>query len=45
MLKVSEALGLDRWETDAFLKGSQGFRPWEPEEFADDLAALGKISN
>lgn len=38
--QVAEALGLDRWQADAFLKSAQAFRPWEPEEFAADLRTL-----
>lgn len=38
--QVADALGLDRWQTDAFLKESQAYRPWDSEEFAADLATL-----
>ena len=42
--QVSEALGLDRWQTDAFLNNAQAFRPWNPEEFAADLRTLQDIA-
>jgi hypothetical protein len=42
--QVGEMLGLDRWETDAFLKQVQAFRACETEEFAGDLAALRKLA-
>ena len=42
--QVGEALGLDRWQTDTFLKSAQAFRPWESEEFEADLARLRAIS-
>jgi hypothetical protein len=42
--QVAEALGFDRWETDAFLKKSEAYRPWDPDEFAADLANLRKIA-
>lgn len=38
--QVAEILGLDRFETDAFLKKSEAHRPCENEEFASDLAGL-----
>jgi len=41
--QVAEALGLDRWETDRFLKQTQAFRPWDPAEFAADLSALRQV--
>lgn len=41
--EAGEILGLDRWQTDAFLKRAQAFRPTEAEEFAPDLAALRRI--
>ena len=42
--QVGESLGLDRWETDAFLKSSHAQRAWESEEFSADLAHLRSIS-
>ncbi len=42
--QVSEALGIDRWETDAFLKKAEAYRPWDPEEFASDLATLQNLA-
>jgi hypothetical protein len=42
--QVGEALGLDRWETDGFLKASQAQRAWESEEFSADLKNLRSIS-
>ena len=42
--QVGEALGLDRWETDGFLKAAQAHRAWESEEFSADLAHLRSIS-
>ena len=42
--QVGEALGLDRWETDGFLKASQAQRAWESEEFSADLKHLRSIS-
>jgi hypothetical protein len=42
--QVGEMLGLDRWQTDAFLNGSQAYRACESEEFADDLATLRSLS-
>jgi hypothetical protein len=41
--QAGEILGLDRWQTDAFLKAAQAFRPSAAEEFAADLAALRRI--
>jgi hypothetical protein len=38
--QASHMLGLDRWQTDAFLKGARAFRACESEDFADDLATL-----
>lgn len=43
--EAGEILGLDRWQTDTFLKRAQAFRPTEAEEFAPDLAALRRIGN
>jgi len=42
--QVGELLDLDRWETDGFLKNTEGFRPLENEEFASDLERLRRIS-
>ena len=42
--QVGEALGLDRWETDGFLKASQAQRAWESEEFSSDLKRLRSLS-
>lgn len=41
--QAGEMLELDRWQTDAFLKQSQAFRPTAAEEFVGDLAALRRI--
>lgn len=41
--QAGEILGLDRWQTDAFLKDSKAFRPEEAEEFAADLGALRRM--
>jgi uncharacterized protein UPF0175 len=42
--QVGEALGLDRWQTDGFLKNAQAYRPSEASEFEADLAKLRNIS-
>lgn len=42
--EVAEVLGLSRWETDAFLKRKKAFRDSDPDEFADDLERLRKIT-
>jgi hypothetical protein len=42
--QVGETLGLDRWQTDVFLKNAQASRPLENEEFEADLANLRRIS-
>lgn len=42
--QAGEALGLDRWETDAFLKGARAHRSGENTEFAADLEKLRNIS-
>lgn len=42
--QAGEALGFDRWQTDAFLKSAQAHRPWENEEFEADLARLRGLS-
>ena len=42
--QVGEMLGLDRWQTDAFLKGAQAYRACESAEFAEDLATLRSLA-
>jgi hypothetical protein len=42
--QVGELLGLERFETDAFLKDAQAFRTCEGEEFASDLERLRHMS-
>jgi hypothetical protein len=42
--QVGEMLGLDRWQTDAFLKKAQAYRACEAEEFSDDLATLRRLA-
>jgi hypothetical protein len=42
--QAGEMLGLDRWQTDAFLNGSQAYRAGESAEFADDLATLRSLA-
>ncbi|PYI80661.1 MAG: hypothetical protein DME26_21120 [Verrucomicrobia bacterium] len=41
--EAGEILGLDRWQTDAFLKSAQAHRPGEVGEFAADLALLRRM--
>ena len=41
--QVAEALNLDRWQTDSFLKKAQAYRNWEPTDFSADLDILRKI--
>lgn len=41
--QVGELLGLNRFETDAFLKDSEAFRLDESQEFAEDLERLRRI--
>ncbi|MBE0541401.1 MAG: UPF0175 family protein [Verrucomicrobia bacterium] len=41
--QAGEILGLDRWQTDAFLKRAKAFRPGEAEEYGSDLAALRRL--
>lgn len=43
--QVGEILGLDRWQTDTFLKNLQAQRAGETAEFASDLAQLRRIGN
>jgi hypothetical protein len=38
--QVGEILGLDRFETDGFLKAAQAYRSPESQEFASDLENL-----
>jgi len=42
--QAGELLDLDRWETDGFLKTTDGFRPLQNEEFASDLERLRRIT-
>jgi hypothetical protein len=42
---AGELLGFDRWQTDAFLKSAQAYRPGEGEEFGRDLATVRKVDN
>jgi hypothetical protein len=42
--QVGEMLGLDRWQTDAFLKGAQAHRACESAEFSNDLATLQRLA-
>jgi len=42
--QAGEMLGLDRWQTDAFLNGAQAYRACESAEFADDLATLRSLT-
>ncbi len=42
--QVGEMLGLDRWQTDAFLKNAQAYRACESEEFSDDFATLRRLA-
>jgi len=42
--QVGEALSLDRWQTDGFLKASRAQRAWESEEFSSDLKRLRSLS-
>jgi hypothetical protein len=42
--QTGEMLGLDRWQTDAFLNGAQAYRACESAEFADDLATLRSLA-
>lgn len=41
--QAGEILGLDRWQTDAFLKSAKAFRSSELGEYDSDLAALRRI--
>ncbi|MGD0614505.1 MAG: UPF0175 family protein [Verrucomicrobiota bacterium] len=41
--QAGEILGLDRWQTDRFLKEAQAFRPSEAEEFASDIERLRQL--
>jgi hypothetical protein len=42
--QAGEMLGLDRWQTDAFLNGSQAYRAGESAEFYGDLATLRSVA-
>ena len=42
--EVAGILGLDRWETDKFLKERKAFRSTDVEEFARDLDYLRSIT-
>jgi len=42
--QVSEILGIDRWQTDKFLKNERAFPHNEAEEFASDLARLRNLA-
>jgi hypothetical protein len=42
--QAGEMLGLDRWQTDAFLKGAHAYRDGEGEEFSGDLDALRRLA-
>jgi hypothetical protein len=42
--QVGEPLGLNRFETDAFLKDAAAFRSGESEEFAANLERLRRIA-
>jgi|HubBroStandDraft_1064217.scaffolds.fasta_scaffold1571324_1 hypothetical protein len=42
--QVSHMLGLDRWQTDAFLKETRAFRACENEDLAGDLATLRSLA-
>jgi hypothetical protein len=42
--EVAGILGLDRWETDKFLKERKAFRTTDVEEFAHDLEYLRAIT-
>jgi hypothetical protein len=41
--QAGEILGLDRWQTDRFLKEAQAFRPSETEEFAFDIERVRQL--
>ena len=42
--QAGKMLGLDRWQTDAFLKEKGAFRAFENEDFAGDLASLQSLA-
>jgi hypothetical protein len=42
--QAGEMLGLDRWQTDAFLKNAQAYRASESEEFSDDFATARRLA-
>lgn len=41
--EVSQLLGIDRFETDGFLKQHAAFRPSDSDEFKDDYENLKKL--
>ena len=43
-LEVSELLGLDRFQTDGFLKRHAAFRPDELADYSEDFDRLQKLS-
>jgi len=43
--QAGEMLGLDRWQTDAFVQEARAHRAGEPEEFADDLAIIRRLTS
>jgi len=38
--QAGQILGLDRWQTDEFLKSERAYRSGEQEEFTSDLSRL-----
>jgi hypothetical protein len=42
--QAGKMLGLDRWQTDAFLKEARAFREGEGEDFAGDLETLRRLA-
>jgi hypothetical protein len=42
--EVGQILGIDRWETDGFLKARKAFRTMDAEEFSKDLEHLRAIA-
>jgi hypothetical protein len=42
--QAGEMLGLDRWQTDAFLKEACAHRAGADAEFADDVAAVRRLT-
>ena len=41
--QVGELLGLDRWQTDAFLKEHGAYLPYDMEEYESDRAVLNRL--